>query len=56
VTGTFPKGMMSMLSGLNIAHEGRHHSGIDDCKNIAKIAKALAQTGYVFSRTAQIRN
>ena len=41
-------GMMGMLKDLNIQHTGRHHSGIDDCKNIAKIVKALAERGYVF--------
>ena len=28
VTRTFPKGMMHMLTGLNLQHVGRHHSGI----------------------------
>jgi ERI1 exoribonuclease 3 len=41
-------GMMGMLYELNIQHKGRHHSGIDDCKNIAEILKALAVRGYVF--------
>lgn len=41
-------GMMSMLKDLNIQHQGRHHSGIDDCKNIAEILKTIAQRGYVF--------
>ncbi|CAF4311592.1 unnamed protein product, partial [Rotaria magnacalcarata] len=41
-------GMMGMLNDLNIRHVGRHHSGIDDCKNIAEILKVLAERGYVF--------
>jgi ERI1 exoribonuclease 3 len=41
-------GMMGMLKDLNIQHTGRHHSGIDDCKNIAEILKGLAERGYVF--------
>ncbi|CAF1323443.1 unnamed protein product [Adineta steineri] len=41
-------GMMEMLHGLNIQHTGRHHSGIDDCRNIAEILKVLAQRGHVF--------
>ena len=41
-------GMMGMLQELNIPHEGRHHSGIDDCKNIAEILRALIRRGYVF--------
>lgn len=30
-------GMESMLSALKMDLDGRHHSGIDDCRNIAKI-------------------
>jgi len=41
-------GMMGMLKELNIRHTGRHHSGVDDCKNIAEILKGLAERGYVF--------
>jgi ERI1 exoribonuclease 3 len=41
-------GMMGMLKDLNIPHTGRHHSGIDDCKNIAEVLKGLAERGYVF--------
>lgn len=49
VTKKFARnGMMGMLEDLNITHQGRHHSGIDDCKNIAEILKALAERGYVF--------
>ena len=48
-TGKFPRGgMMGMLNDLNIAHVGRHHSGIDDCKNIAEILRELAKRGLVF--------
>ncbi|CAF1645674.1 unnamed protein product [Adineta ricciae] len=49
VTGKFANsGMMGMLNDLHIQHQGRHHSGIDDCKNIAAILKALAERGHVF--------
>jgi ERI1 exoribonuclease 3 len=49
VTGKYSRGgMMEMLKDLNIPHTGRHHSGIDDCKNIAEILKGLAERGYVF--------
>eukprot|EP01084_Bolivina_argentea_P308139 532735_1 len=34
-------GMMRMLNYLNIKHEGKHHSGIDDVKNICKIVIML---------------
>ncbi|CAF0942089.1 unnamed protein product [Rotaria sp. Silwood1] len=43
-------GMMGMLKDLNIQHTGRHHSGIDDCKNIAEILKQLAERGYIFEK------
>ena len=32
---------MVMLNELNIAHTGRHHSGIDDCTNIVNIVLTL---------------
>lgn len=35
-------GMAGMLNSLGLVLEGRHHSGIDDCKNIAKIVIELA--------------
>ncbi|XP_072023280.1 ERI1 exoribonuclease 3-like isoform X2 [Amphiura filiformis] len=54
VTGYFPKGMMPMLHHLDIEHEGKHHSGIDDCKNIAKILSAIASRGYKFTITGNI--
>ncbi|XP_076462593.1 ERI1 exoribonuclease 3-like [Babylonia areolata] len=52
LTGVFPKGMMAMLHQLHIPHIGRHHSGIDDCRNIAAILKAMVERGYVFSNTS----
>lgn len=55
VTGVYPKGMMPMLEHLGIQHEGRHHSGIDDCKNIAKILKALAEKRFRFQPTGANR-
>lgn len=41
VTQKKPKGMMNMLKELDIQHVGRHHSGIDDVRNILEIARAL---------------
>jgi len=29
--------MVAMLNYLNLELEGRHHSGIDDAKNIARV-------------------
>ncbi|XP_052257373.1 ERI1 exoribonuclease 3-like [Dreissena polymorpha] len=47
VTGSYPREMMGMLSSLQIPHQGRHHSGIDDCKNIGNILVELLHRGYV---------
>ena len=35
--------MKTMLRDLHLELEGRHHSGIDDSRNIAKILRTLAQ-------------
>eukprot|EP00123_Amoebidium_parasiticum_P021308 comp65282_c0_seq1/m.47982 comp65282_c0_seq1/g.47982 ORF comp65282_c0_seq1/g.47982 comp65282_c0_seq1/m.47982 type:complete len:297 (-) comp65282_c0_seq1:177-1067(-) len=51
VTGTKPPGMVSMLQDLGLEMKGRHHSGIDDCTNIAQIVVALIQKGAVFDRS-----
>ncbi|CAF0956251.1 unnamed protein product [Brachionus calyciflorus] len=55
LTSHFPKGMPVMLNALNLSLDGRHHSGIDDCRNIAKIAKEMANRGYVFKQTSKIK-
>ena len=44
VTGQRSTGMPGMLSSLGLTLEGRHHSGIDDSKNIACILAKLAET------------
>ena len=51
VTGFRARGMMGMLKDLGIPHTGKHHSGIDDCKNIAKIVRELARRGHVYEIT-----
>lgn len=38
-------GMPGMLSRLNLSLDGRHHSGIDDCCNIAKILIQMLKDG-----------
>ena len=43
--GPVKNGMLGMLKALDLELEGRHHSGIDDCRNIARIARALVQRG-----------
>lgn len=50
-TGARQKGMMGMLKSLNLVHEGRHHSGIDDCKNIGNILIELLKRGPVKNTT-----
>lgn len=52
--GRFPKGIMDMLKDLNLDHIGRLHSGIDDCKNIAKILRKLADEGAIFNETGAL--
>lgn len=39
--GTKAGGMVSMLNYTGITLEGRHHSGLDDCKNIGKILQKM---------------
>ncbi|THH28061.1 hypothetical protein EUX98_g6125 [Antrodiella citrinella] len=38
--------MASMLKLLKLELEGRHHSGIDDCRNILRIIQDLKKTGW----------
>jgi inhibitor of KinA sporulation pathway (predicted exonuclease) len=38
-------GMKSMLSKLDLSLEGRHHRGIDDCRNIGRILTNLLRRG-----------
>jgi len=56
VTGTYPKGMMPMLQTLGLKHVGRHHSGIDDCRNIANIVRGLGERGHIFKATGQLES
>ena len=44
-------GMTDMLSHLGLALEGRHHSGLDDSKNIARILVSLVTRGVKVSAT-----
>ena len=39
-----------MLELCNIKLEGRHHSGIDDSKNIAACAIRLLEEGFEFTQ------
>lgn len=38
---------MLELAGLEL--EGRHHSGIDDAKNLARVAIKCLENGYEFT-------
>lgn len=44
-------GMTTMLDELDFKLEGRHHSGIDDCRNIARICARMLQDGWKPSAT-----
>ena len=39
--------MAEMLGALKMDLVGRHHSGIDDCGNILRIAKRMVEDGWV---------
>ena len=43
-----------MLKVLKLKLDGRHHSGIDDSRNIAKIVVCLAKKGVVLLPTGSI--
>ena len=42
--------MIGMLRYLNIAFQGRNHSGIDDCKNTASILDDLIRQGLQYDK------
>ncbi|EKM61172.1 uncharacterized protein PHACADRAFT_247611, partial [Phanerochaete carnosa HHB-10118-sp] len=42
----FNVSMPAMLKKLQLELEGRHHSGIDDCKNILRIIEKMIATGW----------
>ena len=46
IIGQKAGGMVGMLKILNLKLEGRHHSGIDDCRNIHQIAQQLLKQGW----------
>ena len=45
--------MMSMLKTLNIPHVGRHHSGIDDVRNLCQIVLKMLKRGIIFDCTTK---
>lgn len=50
--GRFPRSMAEMLSSTGLKHEGRPHSGIDDARNVARLAMKMAAAGHIFSPTS----
>ena len=54
LNGGIPKartlGMSGMLYMLGLKLQGTHHSGIDDSRNIARIAQEMIKRGVVFSK------
>lgn len=48
---SYPRHLDAMLTGLGMRFEGRPHSGIDDCSNIARVLKALAKRDFVYEFT-----
>jgi inhibitor of KinA sporulation pathway (predicted exonuclease) len=55
-TGGLKGGMKGMLEHLGIPLEGRHHSGIDDSRNIAKIVLHLIKNGMRFTEKYESKN
>jgi inhibitor of KinA sporulation pathway (predicted exonuclease)/predicted NAD-dependent protein-ADP-ribosyltransferase YbiA (DUF1768 family) len=49
--GFNPRGMTGMLDHLGMKLEGRHHSGIDDCRNIARICARMIKDGWIPAAT-----
>ena len=41
-------GMEQMLQLLKLELKGKHHSGIDDCRNLATVVIKLLQDGFIF--------
>lgn len=39
-------GLANMMKNINMKMDGRHHSGIDDCRNTGKLFEYLVQKGY----------
>lgn len=44
-------GMAHMLQELSLPLIGKHHSGIDDCKNIARVVGKMQTDGCVWQVT-----
>lgn len=40
--------MLKMLELMGLDLEGRHHSGIDDARNLCRVVAKLCEEGFVF--------
>lgn len=49
-------GMMDMLKQLDLKHEGKHHSGIDDVHNIVSICLTLLKNHEAKFSRAEVRS
>lgn len=49
------RGMVTMLSDLGLELQGKHHSGIDDCRNIARVVQAMLNDGWIPTVTSRRR-
>lgn len=46
--GVSCSGMINMLTKLKIEQGGQHHSGINDCKNLAKVVIKMIENKHIF--------
>lgn len=47
--------MMKVLEAMKLPHVGQHHSGIDDTKNTANIAKRMIEDGLSLEITSSMK-
>uniref|UniRef100_A0A7R9ZA75 Exonuclease domain-containing protein n=2 Tax=Pseudictyota dubia TaxID=2749911 RepID=A0A7R9ZA75_9STRA len=55
VYGKKSTGMVGMLNQLGLELKGRHHSGIDDCRNIARICAKMLKDGWMPGEKAAMK-
>lgn len=53
-TGHWPKTLPETLEYCRLEQVGRHHSGIDDCRNITSVLRWLAEKGHIFRITGHL--
>merc|ERR1712048_202629 len=56
VLGKKGSAMPAMLEALKLELRGHHHSGLDDCRNIARILQVLLQKGGLTHVDALIKS